>query len=132
MVVVSPIYDYVDMHGINVIRAWLDQQERKAKAKLNARLNVLEQRNRTEWAKFNVEVLKGDKDGLVAIKVLYLGTQYRLIGYDGPNRGEFTLLVCGREQNNKYIPLNVGRQAFERIAEVNANPVGRKIHHDFG
>lgn len=131
MNVVSPIYDYIDIHGINVIRAWLDQQETKAKAKLDARLITLEQINRTEWAKYNVEVLKGDKDGLIAIKVSYRRNQYRLIGYDGPNRGEFTLLVCGKEQNNKYIPLNMGRQAFERIAEINANPTGRKIHHDF-
>lgn len=132
MNVVSPIYDYIDVHGTNVIKAWLNQQQHKAKAKLNIRLNVLEQRNRTEWAKFDVEVLKGDKDGLIAIKVSYRRIQYRLIGYGGRNPGEFTLLVCGKEQNNRYIPLNMGRQAFERIAEVNANPAGRRIRHDFG
>jgi hypothetical protein len=132
MVVISPIYDYVDIHGVNVIRAWLERQQCKAKARLNARLNILEQRTRTEWGRFNVEVLKGDKDGLIAIKVLWQRTQYRLIGYDGPSRGEFTLLVCGKEQNNRYVPLDMGRQAFERIAEVNANSSGRKVRHDFG
>jgi predicted NACHT family NTPase len=131
MAVVSLIYDYVDTHGNNAIKAWLDQQQYKAKAKLNTRLSTLEQINRTEWAKLNVEVLKGDKDGLLAVKVLCQGIQYRLIGYDGPNRGEFTLLACGVERNNRYIPLDIGRQSFARIAEVTADPAGRMIRHDF-
>ena len=132
MSAVSPIYDYVDIRGINVIKAWLDQQDAKGKARLNTRLNVLEQRRRTEWARFDVEVLTGDKDGLIAVRVSCRRVQYRLIGYDGPNRGEFTLLVCGKEQNNKYVPLNMGRQAFDRIKEVDADPSGRKVRHDFG
>jgi hypothetical protein len=132
MEIVSLIYDYVDTNGINIVKAWLDQQGDRAKAKLNTRLNTLEQISRTEWGKLNTEVLKGDKDGLIAVRVLYEGIQYRLLGYDGPNRSEFTLLICGEERNNKYIPLDMGRKAFERIKNIEVNPIARRVRHDFG
>ena len=127
----SVIYDYIDKDGVNIIKAWLDQKEPKAKAKLNNRLNTLEQMDRAEWGKLNTEVLKGDKDGLVAVRVQFRRIQYRMLGYDGSNRGEFTLLACGEEHNNRYIPLDIGRQAFERIRDVEANPIARRVRHDF-
>lgn len=130
MTIVS-LFDYVDINDINVIKAWFDHLEPRAKAKLNTRLNALEQMNRAEWSKLNTEVLKGDKDGLIAVKVLYQGIQYRLLGYDGPNRGEFTLLACGEERNNRYTPLDIGRKAFERRTSIEANPIARRIRHDF-
>jgi hypothetical protein len=129
---VSVIYDYVDINAVNIIKTWFDQLVPKAKAKLNARLNALEQINRTEWSTLGTEVLKGDKDGLIAVRVEYQGVQYRLLGYDGPLRGEFTLLTCGTERNNKYIPLDIGRKSFERKNAVEANPIIRRIRHDFG
>ena len=129
---VSQFYDYVGMDGINIIKTWLDQLEPKAKAKLNTKLNVLEQMNRTEWGMPITEVLSGDKDGLIAVRVNYQRIQYRLLGYDGPHWGEFTLLACGTERNNKYIPLDIGRKAFERRTASNANPFARRTRHDFG
>lgn len=128
---VSRIYDFIDINGVNIIRAWLDDRGPKAKAKLNARLNALEGMSRAEWGKLNTEVLTGDKDGLVAVRVSCQRVQYRMLGYDGPNRGEFTLLACGKESNNKYIPLSIGEKAFERRALVEADPIHRRVHHDF-
>ena len=125
------LFDYVDINGINVIKAWLDQKEPKTKAKLIARLNVLEQMDRAEWGKLNTEVLKGDKNGLVAVKVLFGKIQYRMLGYDGPDRGEFTILACGTEHNNNYIPLGIGPIAFERRAAIRENPIARRTRHDF-
>lgn len=125
------IYDYVGMDGVNIVKAWLDQLDLKTKAKLNARLNVLEQFNRTEWKMPMTEVLSGDKDGLIAVRVGYHGIQYRVLGYDGPNRGEFTLLACCTERNDKYIPLNIGGTAIERRTAVQANPIARRTRHDF-
>ncbi len=126
------LFDYVDINDINVIKAWLDQKEPKAKAKLKTRLIILEQMDRAEWGKLNTEVLKGDKNGLVAVKVLYRRIQYRMLGYDGPNRGEFTILACGTEHNNRYIPLDIGPIAFGRMTAVGANPIARRTRHDFG
>ncbi len=127
----SLIYDYVDVNSINIIKGWLDGLEPKAKAKVTTKLNVLEQMDRAEWGKLDTEVLKGDKDGLVAVKLQYRRIQYRMLGYDGSNRGEFTLLACGEEHNNKYIPLDIGRKAFERIRDIEANPIARRVRHDF-
>jgi hypothetical protein len=132
MRIVSLFYDYIDIHGVNVIKDWLDGLEAGAKARLNTRLNALEQLNRTEWRMPMTEVLKGDKDGLIAVRAKYDRIQYRLLGYDGPHRGEFTLLACGTEKDNKYIPLDIGRKAFERIATVEENPTTRRRRHEFG
>ena len=127
----SLFYDYIDANGVNVIKAWLDGQEPKVKAKLNTRLSTLEQLDRGEWGSMT-EILKGDKDGLIAVKAKYRRIQYRLLGYYGPYRGEITLLACGYEKNNKYIPLDIGRKAFERREAVEENPTAGRRHHDFG
>jgi hypothetical protein len=132
MNVAVTIYDYVDITSTNIIKTWFDELAPKTKAKLNSRLNALEQINRNEWGRYGTEVLKGDKDGLVAVRVEYQGIQYRLLGYDGPFRGEFTLLACGTERNNKYIPLDIGNKSFVRKNTVEENPVIRRIKHDFG
>jgi hypothetical protein len=132
MRIVSLFYDYIDINGVNVIKDWIYGLEPGAKAKLKARLNALEQLNRTEWSMPTTEVLKGDKDGLIAVRAKYNRIQYRLLGYDGPYRGEFTLLACGTEKNNKYIPLDIGRKAFERREAVEENPIARRRRHDFG
>jgi hypothetical protein len=129
---VSLIYDYVGSDGTNIIKRWLDGLVPKAKAKLNSKLNALEQINRTEWYWPLTEVLKGDKDGLVAVRVKsFENIQYRMLGYDGPSRGEFTLLACGTEHSDNYLPANIGQIAFGRRIEVQANPQTRRIRHDF-
>ena len=132
MRIVSRFYDYIDVNGVNVIKVWLDRLGPKAKARLNARLNALEQMNRTEWGMPTTEVLKGDKDGLIAVRAKYDRIQYRLLGYDGPRRGEFTLLAFCKERDNKYTPSGIGRIAFERRAATEANPFIRRTRHDFG
>lgn len=132
MSIVSLFYDYVDINGVNIIKVWCDQLEPRLKAKFTSRIITLEQLNRPDWARNKwIEVLKGDKDGLIAIKVEYQRIQYRLLGYDGPYRGEFTLLSYGTERNNKYIPLEIGAISFRRKNEVNNNPVNRRVRHDY-
>ena len=132
MRIVSLFYDYVDINGVNIVKVWLDSLPPKTKASVTARLIALELLDRTEWKMPLTEVLKGDKDGLIAVRVQSLGIQYRLLGYDGPNRGELTLVAYATERNDKYIPLDIGRQSFERRTAVNANPFVRRIRHDFG
>jgi hypothetical protein len=133
MSIVNFFYDYVDVDGSNIIKAWLDVQPKKVKAKITDRLTQLEQIDRRDWHRtLYTETLKGDKDGLVAVKALFQRVQYRLLGYDGPNRGEFTLLAPCKERNNRYEPLNVGATAFERKEDVQTNPVDRRMRHDFG
>lgn len=129
---VSLFYDYVDMDGVNIIKAWLDSLPLKTKAKVNARLGALEQLDRTEWKMPLTEVLTGDKDGLIAVRVKYNKIEYRLLGYYGPERGEFTLLTHCKESNDRYIPLDIATKTFERRTAVEANHFARRSRHDFG
>lgn len=78
-----------------------------------------------------IEVLKADKDGLLAVIAEFQGVQHRLLGYYGPYRGECTLLAYCKERDDKYIPLSIGNTAFNRMAEIQANPPDRRIRHDF-
>ncbi len=132
MRIVSQFYDYIDMNGVNIVKDWLDLLDPKTKAKVNARLGTLEQLDRTEWKMPWTEVLTGDKDGLIAVRIKYNRIQYRLLGYDGPERGEFTLLTHCKESNGRYIPLYIGTKTFERRTAVEANRFARRTRHDFG
>jgi hypothetical protein len=133
MPITSLFYDYIDADGVNVIKFWLDQLDPVAKAKVITRLSTLEQLDRTEWIRTDyVEILTGDKDGLIAVRIQYKRIQYRLLGWDGPNRGELTLLAPCTEKNDRYIPRSIGDTAFERRAVVLRDPATRRIRHDFG
>lgn len=44
----SLFYDYINSDGANVIKTWLDQLDPTAKARVNNRLNALEQLDRAD------------------------------------------------------------------------------------
>ena len=125
-------YDYIDAGGINIIKTQLDGLGSKVKATFTARLIALEQMNQADWKWPMIEMLKGDKDGLLAVRAKCQRIQHRLLGYYGPYRGECTLLAYCTERDGKYIPLSSGDTAFNRITEIQANPTARRIRHDFG
>ncbi len=126
-------YDYVNTNGINIIKAELDGLGVKVKAKITTKLNALEQMEQADWRGSKmIEVLKGDKDGLLAVRAEWQGVQHRLLGYYGPERGECTLLAYCTERGGKYIPKEIGEIAQGRIVETDVNPAARRIRHDFG
>lgn len=118
-------YDFRDRRGTNLIRLWLDGMPDKARAKINAR--ILFMQALPVWPEQYVSSLKGWPE-LVELRVVSTGNQYRPLGFYGPERHEFTI-VLGTLEKGK-LPRRVLEAADEnrRIALADRN---RICKHEF-
>jgi hypothetical protein len=62
-----------------------------------------------------------DYPGIVEIRVRWMNTQYRILGYRGPDYRQFTLLFPALEQGDKFKPLNAPDIALPRMGIVEAD-----------
>jgi len=110
------LYDYLDDKGINEIKAWTQKLQKKERAKLNAKLDMLEKHGSdlppgllsdTKFSHIKEIVIKGQ----VAV---------RLMVCRGPidNNKEFTLLFGAIEKDRKYIPRDALQQAETRRQKI--------------
>ena len=88
-------YDFLDARGVNTIRKWLNSLPPKARAKINAR--ILFMRAVPVWPEQYVSALKGWPD-LVELRIVSAGSQFRPLGFYGPGRREFTLVLGAIEK----------------------------------
>jgi hypothetical protein len=88
-------YDFKDGRGVNTIRPWLDSLPQKARAKINARLLFM--RAIDLWPEQYVSALKGWPE-LMEFRVVADGNQFRPLGFYGPGRHEFTLVLGAIEK----------------------------------
>ena len=88
-------YDFRDTRGVNLIRQWLDTQPPKASAKIDTRLLFM--KAIPLWPEQYVSALVG-WPGLVELRVGSSGNQYRPIGFYGPRRRDFTLVLAAIEK----------------------------------
>jgi len=88
-------YDFLDARDVNLIRQWLNTLPDKARAKINTRLLFM--RVILVWPEQYVSALKGWPE-LVELRVVSAGNQYRPLGFYGPGRREFTLVLGAIEK----------------------------------
>ena len=90
-------FDFLDGRGVNLIREWLDSSDvpEKASAKIDAR--ILYMQAVRLWPEQYVSSLVGWPE-LVELRVVSAGSQYRPIGFYGPDRGEFTIVLGAIEK----------------------------------
>jgi hypothetical protein len=118
--------DYFNDREENEFLTWLDSIPLQAKAKINARINIL--RGFLVWPEQYVSSYKG-WDDIVELKIVFSGVQYRPLGFYGPlGRWRFTLLVGGKEKGK--IPKRLLGCADERRKIVLADKT-RARPHDF-
>ena len=110
--------DFLDGKGVNLIRGWLDSLPDKARAKINTR--ILFMRWMAVWPEQYVSSLKG-WPALIELRIASTGNQYRPLGFYGPARREFTLVLGTIEKGklparvlevadgNRRIVLDTGR-----------------------
>jgi len=101
----------------NDILDWLRKQGDYVRAKIDLRIISLQGLSR--WPKNQAQKLKNLGD-LWEVKVKCLNKQYRPLGYMGPGRREFTLLIGTTERDGK-LPPDDCRTAQTRIAIVEAD-----------
>src|ERR1700740_2862294 len=97
--------DFLDGQGNNLIRPWIDSLPKKAGAKIDARILVL-QASLILPAQY-ISALKGYED-IFELRVVFGGVQYRPLGTYGPGSREFTLLigdgVKGKAPRSVFVP----------------------------
>ena len=81
----------------------------------------LEQRSRDDWLRPHFDMLSGKKWrelGEIRFKV---DKQYRILGFFGPGRAEFTMLVGSSKKGKNYDPRNALDTALDRMREVKSD-----------
>lgn len=118
-------YDFLDGRGFNLIRQWLDGLPVGARAKINTRIVFM--RAIPVWPEQYISALKG-WPALLELRVVSSGSQFRPLGFYGPGRREFTL-VLGTIEKGK-LPKRVLEAADEnrKIAIADSRRICR---HEF-
>jgi hypothetical protein len=123
------IFDYLAEDGTNEIRDWIDSLPFKAQVKIDTRIRYLEACSLV-WPENYISALRGCDD-IYEFRIPASGVQYRPLGYYGPERGEFTILMGAIEKGGKLEPRQYCATATQRREKVNADR-NRIIRHQFG
>ena len=115
----------------SLIQEWMDNKQLvpvKAKAKMQRTL--LQLSGTALWTRPLASNLD-DYPGIVEIRIRWMNTQYRLLGYRGPNAREFTLLFPALEKDDQFVPPNAPLIATNRM-EIVQSDGSRAREHRFG
>jgi hypothetical protein len=107
-------------NGEDVIGHAVSVAPAKARAKYYERLNGFKDQPQHLWNGKRSKALEGYV-GLVEIRFLVGNIQYRPIGFFGPNRNEFTVLVWATEKGDEFVPKNAPSLADDRRKLIEAN-----------
>ncbi|HUD13822.1 MAG TPA: hypothetical protein VMQ56_09230 [Terracidiphilus sp.] len=122
--------DYIERNG-NPIRDWLeDKASVPTKARAKIQRILLQLAGTRSWTRPLASNLD-DYPGIVEIRIRWMNTQYRLLGYRGPGEREFTLLFPATEKDDKFVPLNAPTIATNRMSIVQSDR-SRVCEHRFG
>ena len=116
----------MNARGQNEIRDWLVSLPKKAQAKIDYIILVL-QAYEGPWPLQYVSALRG-YDGIHELRVVASGVQYRPLGFFGPGEREFTLLIGAVEKGR--LSTRVCETAVRRRQEVVADR-SRAHEHQF-
>lgn len=120
--------DYVNGRGENVTARWRSELPAKARAKIDARVRYLEAMRFHE--PHILKPLSGDCDGLLELRVVFAGVQYRPICFKGPRDREITILIGAIEKGHRLRPPDACQTAKDRARSVSRNRAYLK-HYDF-
>lgn len=119
---------YVAPSGRDMIDKWYRAQSLEAQAAFDAVREYLAQRTRDEWRRPEFDLLSGAKFRVLGeLRFEVANVQYRPLGFFGPARAEFTLLVGATKKGKVYDPRNAMDTALRRRTEVLKNPSRSRI-----
>src|SRR5450759_5293319 len=88
-------YDFLDIRGFNLSRAWLDSLPAKAAAKTDAR--ILYMQTVRVWEGQYVSALTGWPH-IFELRIVSAGSQYRPLCWYGPGTGAVTIVLGAIEK----------------------------------
>jgi hypothetical protein len=112
-------YCFLSEHSRDVMDVWYNDQAVGVQARFRTILQHLRDTPRSQWnphlvCPITMELYRG----LYEIRFQVRNVLYRPLGFFGPGRGHFTLLMPAREQGNQFIPRNALETARERMRIV--------------
>ncbi len=114
-------FDYIDERGTNPIETWLmDKRAVPVKARVKIQRILLQLAGTELWTRPLASNLD-DYAGIVEIRIRWMNTQYRLLGFRGPEQRQFSLLVPAIEQDDEFVPLAAPSVATTRMNIVLAD-----------
>jgi hypothetical protein len=115
------VWDYIDERGTNPIEAWLmDRRAVPIKARVRIQRILLQLAGTEIWTRPLASNLD-NYPGIVEIRIRWMNTQYRLLGFRGPDAREFSLLIPATEKDDKFVPPTAPGIARTRMAVVIAD-----------
>jgi len=100
------------------------RQPPEVRAEFRATINgLLAQEEITGWCRPNgFDRLSGKYRELGKLRFKVANVQHRPLGFFGPERKTFTLLIWATERDGKFNPPNVREAALRRMAQGKQNP----------
>lgn len=108
---------YVSSSGRRAVREWYNQQSDEVQAAFDVSLEFLAQRSRDEWRRPHFDQLSGQMRQIGEIR-FKVDKQYRVLGFFGPNRWDFTMVIGCTKKGSVYDPPSALSTALERRDQV--------------
>ncbi len=122
------IFDYVGPDGVNEIRVWIDSLPKMAQVRIDGIIGYLQ--ITPVWPPNYISALE-TCDDIYELKIKSGGVQYRPLGFYGPRRREFTILMGAIEKGRKLQPREFCTIAT-RLMEIVNGDRNRIVPHRFG
>jgi hypothetical protein len=101
---------------------WYASLSEENRAKVHRRLSQLRQWPIQGWKHPYFHALHGECAGLGEMRIKLDRVQWRPIGFFGPARSEFTILLIAKEKGGRFAPRDACSIAQKRKVEVTQNP----------
>jgi hypothetical protein len=103
-----------------MIGDWYYRRREDVQGAVDVALEYLIQRPRQEWRRPEFDLLSGKMRAIGEIR-LKVDKQYRILGFFGPSRSDFTMLVGSSKKGKNYDPPGALETALDRMREVLAD-----------
>lgn len=121
---------YISPAGKRRFSEWYDHLHAEAQGAFDVLLEHLIQRPRNEWRRPEFDILSGKYAGMGELRFDVARVEHRPLGFFGPSRAEFTLLIGATKKGQKYDPHSALETARKRMGEIKSG-VGSTHVWDF-
>lgn len=118
------IRDFLDVHGGNVIRDWLDGLPASAQAAIEARLDGI-----AGLEKLTRPYTGNLGGGIYEVRLEHKNVQYRPLFCYGPGQHVLTLLMGAVERDSQLVPRGAYETAVKRMGKALDDP-NRTCEHE--
>jgi hypothetical protein len=103
-----------------MIDDWYTRQTDEVQGAFDVALEFLSQRPRDEWRRPEFDLLSGKLRSIGEIR-FKVDKQYRVLGFFGPARSDFTMLIGCSKKGSSYDPISACETALERMTQVQSD-----------